>query len=107
MHGFMFLGVGVAAVSAQNTSSELTPPVQQRVEALLRSKVELPTATTLSYKMGAASELPGFNKVSVHFASALTGTSGDFPLLISKDGSRLAQLSTYDICRRSQSNGPI
>ena len=97
MHGFMFLGVGVAAVSAQNTPSELTPPVQQRVEALLRSKVELPTATTLSFKMGAASELPGFNKVSVHFASALTGASGDIPLLISNDGSRLAQLSTYDI----------
>jgi hypothetical protein len=52
MHGFMFLGVGVAVVIAQNTSSELTPPVQQRVEVLLRSKVELPTATTLSFKMG-------------------------------------------------------
>jgi hypothetical protein len=76
MHGFIFLGVGVAAVSAQSTSSELTPPVQQRVEALLRSKVELPTATTLSFKMGAASELPGFNKVSVHFASASQELAG-------------------------------
>ena len=85
------------AVLAQNPSEELSPQTRQRVEALLRSKAELPPASSLSFKMAGPSELPGFDKVSAHFASALTGASGDFSLLISKDGSRLAQFTTYDI----------
>jgi protein-disulfide isomerase len=82
---------------AQNTLGELAPSVQQRVEALLRSKADLPPATTLSFSKAGPSELPGFEKLSAHFTSALTGASGDISLLVSKDGTRLAQLTIYDI----------
>ena len=47
--------------------------------------------------MTGPSELPGFEKLSGHFASAFAGASGNISLLVSKDGSRLAQLSIYDI----------
>jgi protein-disulfide isomerase len=97
MRGLIFLSLGVTAATAQNATKGLTPAVQQRVEVLLRSKVDFPTATILSFTVGGPSELPGFDKASAHFTSPLTGASGDIALLISKDGSQLAQLSTYDI----------
>ncbi len=93
----ILLAIGVAAAGAQTTAGELPPSVQQRVEALLRSKADLPPATSLSFKIGGPSELPGFEELSAHFASELTGASGDISFLISKDGSHLSQLSTYDI----------
>ncbi len=82
---------------AQSPSTELSPVVRQRVEALLRSKVEFPPASSLSFNVEGPSELPGFDKLSAHFVSAMSGASGDVSLLISKDGSRLAQFTTYDI----------
>ena len=84
-------------VTAQGPAGELSPSAQQRVESLLRSKAEFPPASNLSFKLVGPSELPGFDKVAAHFSSELTGASGDLSLLISKDGSRLAQFTTYDI----------
>lgn len=92
----VLLAVNGMAVLAQSTSSALPPSTQQRVEALLRSKAEFPPATSLSFKLRGPSELPGFDHLSAHFAS-VTGANGDISLLLSKDGSRLAQFSTYDI----------
>lgn len=97
MNATILLAIGVTAVSAQTTIGGLAPSVQQRVETLLRSKADFPPATTLSFKVDGPSDLPGFEKLSAHFTSALTGASGDVSFLISKDGSHLAQLSTYDI----------
>ena len=97
MHATILLTIGISTAGAQTTAGDLAPSVQQRVETLLRSKADLPPATTLSFKIGGPSDLPGFEMLSAHFASALTGASGNISFLISKDGSRLAQLSTYDI----------
>jgi protein-disulfide isomerase len=93
----ILLTMSISTAGAQTTAGDLAPSVQQRVETLVRSKADLPPATTLSFKMGGPSDLPGFDKLSAHFASALTGASGNISFLISKDGSHLAQLSTYDI----------
>ena len=93
----LFFAADLAAAGAQSSSKELSPAVRQRVEVLLRSKAELPPAATLSFKIDGPSELPGFEKLSAHFESALTGGSGNMSLLLSKDDSRLAQFSTYDI----------
>ena len=90
------LAVHGMAVLAQSSSSALPASVQQRVEALLRSKAEFPPATSLSFKLEGPSELPGFDRLSAHFAS-VTGASGDLSLLLSTDGSHLAQFSAYDI----------
>jgi protein-disulfide isomerase len=97
VRALMLLGMGGATAVAQSSSAALTPAVQQRVEAMLRSKADFPPATTLTFTVTGPSELPGFEKLSAHFASALTGASGDISLLLSKDGSRLAQFSSYDI----------
>jgi protein-disulfide isomerase len=99
------ISIGGVAV-AQNKSGELPPSVQQHVEAVLRSKADFAPATTLSFTMNSPSELPGFDKLSVHFESLLTRASGDISLLISKDGSQLAQMSKFDIAADPRSNVP-
>ncbi len=104
---FVILTVGIEAGSAQNTSADLSPAVQQRVEALLRSKVDFPPATKLSFTVTGSGELPGFQKLSAHFASAYAGSSGDISLLIAKDGSRLAQVSLYDIAADPRTTIPF
>ena len=82
---------------AQTVVTEPSPATRQRVEAMLRSKVDFPPASSLSYTLEGQSEVPGFDRLSAHFKSNLTGTSGDLHLLLSKDGSRLAQFTTLDI----------
>lgn len=95
---------GVTAL-AQGTPVDLSPSSRQRVEALLRSKADFPPATSLSFKSLGPSELPGFDQLSAHFSSA-TGASGDISLLLSRDGNRLAQFSTYDIAADPRNKVP-
>ena len=95
LYAVLLAANGMAALG-QSSSSALPASTQQRVEALLRSKAEFPPATSLSFKLEGPSELPGFDHLSAHYAS-VTGASGDISLLLSKDGTRLAQFSTYDI----------
>ncbi len=97
LYSFLLLAINGPTVLAQTPSGELSFSTRQRVEALLRSQAEFPPATSLSLKVVGPSELPGFDKLSAHFASALTGASGEVSLLISKDGSQLAQFTRYDI----------
>jgi len=87
----------LAQAGAQPASSDISPAMQQRVEAMLRSKANFPPATTIGLKRGGPSNLPGFDQLDAHFSSALTGESGTLSLLVSKDGTRLAQFTTYDI----------
>ena len=102
----LMLSAGEAGVS-QNPPAPLTPSVRQRVEALLRSRIELPPATTLSFTEAGPSELPGFEKLSAHYSSSFAGAKGDISLLISKDGTRIAQLSTFDIAADPKTKVPF
>lgn len=102
----LLLAMKSPATLAQSSSAELSPSARQRVEALLRSKAEFPPASSLSFRLLGPSELPGFDKLSAHFASAMTGASGDVSLLISEDRTRLAQFTTYDIAADPRAKVP-
>jgi protein-disulfide isomerase len=78
-------------------ATELTPAMRQRIEILLRSKVDFAPATSLAFTFNGLGELPGYRKVTAHFQSALAHTSGDLTFLLSADGATLAQLSTYQL----------
>ncbi len=82
---------------AQTGSSDLSPALRQRVEAMLRSKADFPPATTIEFSKHGPSDIPGFDTLDAHFSSAVTGENGNLPLIVSKDGTRVAQFTSYDI----------
>jgi hypothetical protein len=93
----MLLLVGTSVAVAQTGSSDISPALRQRVEVMLRSKADFPPATTIGFSKRGPSDVPGFDKLDAHFSSAITGESGNLSLLISKDGTRVAQFTSYDI----------
>jgi protein-disulfide isomerase len=93
----LLLAVSGPFVLAQGSNGELPPALQQRVEAQLRSMADFPPAATLTFRILGPSELPGFDRLSCHYASALDGASGDVSLLVSHDRTRIAQFAAHDI----------
>lgn len=92
-----FVVAGTSISAAQTKASDISPELQQRVEVMLRSKADFPPASTIGLSKRGPSEIPGFDTLDAHFSSALTGESGNLSLLISKDGTRVAQFTSYDI----------
>jgi protein-disulfide isomerase len=78
------------------TSEVVTPELAHRIEAMLRSRTDFPPATSFTYGRRLESEIAGYDRIEVHY-STLGGSSGEIPLLISKDGATLAQFSKFDI----------
>ena len=74
----------------------LAPDMARRVEVLLRQKAQLPPGATVQVGVPAASDLPGYNSISVTF-SRDGKTSRPISFLISADGKTLAQFSKFDI----------
>lgn len=97
LYSLAWILMGTSVSVAQTGSSEISPALRQRVEAMLRSKAEFPPATTIEFSKGGPGDIPGFDKLDAHFSSALTGDRGSLSLLVSKDGTRLAQFTSYDI----------
>ena len=91
---------------AQTKPTELPPKLRQKIEALLRSKVEFPAATSISYGPLGPSELPGYEKIPITYNSQATGAHGELSLLVSLDGAHVAQLTTYDIASDPRSMVP-
>jgi protein-disulfide isomerase len=91
---------------AQGSNGELPPALQQRVEAELRSMADFPPATTLSFRILGPSELPGFDRLYCHYASAFAGASGDISLLVSQDRTRIARFAAYDIAADPRTRVP-
>ncbi|HWB32799.1 MAG TPA: thioredoxin domain-containing protein [Acidobacteriaceae bacterium] len=89
---------------AQSHSGELSPALQQHLEAQLRSMADFPPETALTFKILGPSELSGFDRLSCHYASALDGTSGNISLLISQDRTHIAQ--AYDIAADPRTKVP-
>ncbi len=107
LHALFMLSLGATASVAQTKVADMSAGVRQCVEAMLRSKAEFPSATTLTFNDLGTSEIPDFEKLQAHFASAVTGEKGDLSLLISKDGTRIAQFTTYDIAANPRSKIPV
>jgi protein-disulfide isomerase len=74
----------------------LPPALARRVEVLLRQKAQLPPDSTINIGIPAASELPGYDVITVSFTNA-GNTSHPVNFLVSLDGKTLAQFIKYDI----------
>lgn len=71
-------------------------PLTRRIEVLLRQKATLPPGAAIHISPAAASDLPGYSKVSITFSSE-GKSSRPIDFLISADGKTLAQFNKYDI----------
>jgi protein-disulfide isomerase len=101
---FVFLGRVLAG--AQNSSpveGKLPPELAWRVEVLFRSKVTLPPQAVVHVGPRSASEIDGYDRVSVSY-SANDVTSQPVTLLLAHDGRTLMQLSKFDISADPQSS---
>lgn len=88
-----------AAAQAGSTATEggvLSPAEQHRVEVLLRQKANLPPGSTVHVGPRTASDVPGYDNISVSF-SAEGKSSRPINFLLSKDGKTMAQFSKFDI----------
>jgi len=90
---FIFLG----SVKGQSAPPSVSPELAYRIEAMLRSKVDFPPASSISFGARSPGEVPGYDRIVAHFSSSMSTQKGDISLLVSKDGTRLAQFNTYDI----------
>jgi protein-disulfide isomerase len=86
-----------ASSAAQSTAPDVSPELAHRIEAMLRSKLDFPPASSISFGARSTSEVPGYDRLEVHFRSSLTGNNGNISLLVSKDGTHVAQFTSYDI----------
>jgi len=97
-HVFLFflLFLLVASCRAQEFPANVPPELAHRIEAMLRSKTDFPASTSLSFGQRGGSEIAGYDRIEVRY-STVGGGKGEIPLLVSKDGSTLAQFNKYDI----------
>ena len=89
----IFLG----SLRGQSAAPSVSPELAHRIESMLRSKLDLPSASSIGFGSRSAAEVPGYDRIVAHFSSSLSPEKGDISLLVSKDGTRLAQFNTYDI----------
>jgi protein-disulfide isomerase len=68
----------------------------RRVEVLLRQKANLPPDSTINVGVPTASELPGYESITVTFSNE-GQTSHPIHFLISADGKTMAQFNKFDI----------
>ncbi len=75
---------------------KLSPELARRVEILIRSKSSVPPDYRIEVGPRTKSDVPGFDAISVTFASD-EHTSKPMTFLLSQDGKTLAQFSKFDI----------
>jgi protein-disulfide isomerase len=103
---FVLTLIFLGSVKGQTTATSVSPETAYRIEAMLRSKVDFPPASTISFGARSAGEVPGYDRIIAHFSSSMSPQKGDISLLVSKDGTRLAQFTTYDISADPKSEFP-
>ncbi len=84
----LVLLVSNAAARAQDEASALTPELAFRIQVVLFGKMQLPPQTSFRFGDRTMCEIPGYDRVDVGYSSP-DGIHGTFPLLVSKDGSKL------------------
>jgi protein-disulfide isomerase len=77
-------------------SGKLSPELTRRVEVLIRSRSSVPPDYRIEVGPRTKSDVPGFDAISVTFASD-EHTSKPITFLLSQDGKTLAQFSKFDI----------
>jgi protein-disulfide isomerase len=88
--------VGTASVAE---TSPLSPDMAWRIEVLIRSKSDVPSSYEFHAGAVTASEIPGYDAVTVNFTSADGKASKPISFLLSKDRKTLAQLTKFDISK--------
>jgi len=91
----------VLGCHAQNPSAageKLSPELARRVEVLIRSKSSIPPDYDIQIGLRTKSEVPGFDAITVTFATK-DKTSKPVTFLLSTDGKTLAQFNKYDISK--------
>jgi protein-disulfide isomerase len=79
-------------------ADKLSPELARRVAVLLRSKANLPPNYDVVVGSRKESNVPGFDEISVTFASDGKNTK-PMTFLLSKDGKTLAQFNKFDISK--------
>jgi protein-disulfide isomerase len=103
---FVLTLIFLGSVKGQSASPSVSPELAYRIESMLRSKVDLPPASSISFGARNAGEVPGYDRIVAHFSSSVSPEKGDISLLLSKDGTRVAQFNTYDIGSDPKSKFP-
>jgi len=91
-----------AQTPAPATGGKLSPQLARRVEVLLRSRSGVPPNYQIEIGPRTKSDVPGYDAISVTFASD-EHTSKPITFLLSSDGKTLAQFSKYDISQDPKS----
>lgn len=98
----LFLTAALAGLGCHAQTPAVVPgqplplATARRVEVLLRQKANLPPDSTVNIGVPTASELPGYESLSITFTNEGT-TSRPIHFLLSTDGKTLAQFNKFDI----------
>ena len=94
--------LGCHAQVPAKVSGTLSPDLYRRIEIMVRQRAKVPPNYAIAIGPKQASEVPGFDRVDVTFASA-GDKSKPIPFLISTDGKTLAQFNKFDIAKDPKS----
>jgi protein-disulfide isomerase len=109
---FTLAALGCHAQVPSASDGKLSPELAQRVEVLIRSRSSVPANYQIEIGPRTRSDVPGFDAISVTFASD-EQTSKPMTFLLSTDGKTLAQFNKYDIsdagrpARGGPANAPV
>jgi protein-disulfide isomerase len=88
--------LGCHAQTPTTAGEKLSPELARRVEVLIRSKSPIPPDYDMQIGPRTKSEVPGFDSITVTFATK-GKASKPVTFLLSTDGKTLAQFNKYDI----------
>jgi len=94
---FLFLALSASGCSAQvpGSSGALTPEIKRRIQTEIRSRYNVPPSIGVGLSELKASEVPGYDQLTVTFTGGTHNTTFDF--LLSKDRKTLARLEKFVI----------
>jgi len=94
-----FVGAGTSRaedIKAPHQNQQLSPQLKWRVEVIFRAHAELPPESTVDIGPRTASPVPGYDQVEISYiANGVRSKPVD--LLLSKDGTKMAQFRELDM----------
>lgn len=88
-------GSTASVAQGSNSAGALTPEIKHRIQTEIRSRYSVPPAIEVGLSDPKASDIPGYDQITVTFTGGAHNTSFDF--LVSKDRKTLARLEKMDI----------
>lgn len=94
------LALAFAAGCKAQTNAPTNTDLNRRIEVMVRSQFNLPQDYDVSIGARTPSDIPGYDTLPLTFSKGSHSTTAKF--LISKDGTKLARLETFDLA-----NNPV